>query len=320
MIRKKVHTYLFLLLVCAFSISYSQDDDSLTLLEDSDDVLIKFENHYFEALKYKAIGNNSLAIIELEKCQQLFPNDKSVDFEFSKNYFGLRKYIEAELYIDKALQQDSDNYWFLELAKKIQLKQYNYSKAIELQQKIIIQNPKATEDLVLIYIQASEREKAQKLIDELELKGLGSSRLTRFKKTISNRNKNETKQKMVETKNASLEGLKESFKNSKQFDILKKILQEEFNLKNTEGLYNYSAEGLELFPAQPYVYLMNGKALISQEKYKDAINVLMSGIDFVIDDREMMVQCYEQLVIGYEAIGKNKKAEDYRNLAIELRK
>ena len=320
MIRKKVHTYLFLLLVCAFSISYSQDDDSLTLLEDSDDVLIKFENHYFEALKYKAIGNNSLAIIELEKCQQLFPNDKSVDFEFSKNYFGLRKYIEAELYIDKALQQDSDNYWFLELAKKIQLKQYNYSKAIELQQKIIIQNPKATEDLVLIYIQASEREKAQMLIEELELKGLGSSRLTRFKKTISNRNKNETKQKMVETKNASLEGLKESFKNSKQFDILKKILQEEFNLKNTEGLYNYSAEGLELFPAQPYVYLMNGKALISQEKYKDAIDVLMSGIDFVIDDREMMVQCYEQLVIGYEAIGKNKKAEDYRNLAIELRK
>lgn len=264
--RKAVHTYLFLLLVCAFSISYSQDD-SLTLLEDSDDVLIKFENHYFEALKYKAIGNNSLAIIELEKCQRLFPNDKSVDFEFSKNYFELRKYIEAELYIDKALQQDFDNYWFLELAKNIQLKQYNYSKAIELQQKIILQNPKVTEDLVLIYIQASEREKAQKLIEELELKGLTSSRLTRFKKTISNRTPNETKQKIIETKNASLPDLKESFKNSKQFDILKKILQEEFTLKNTEGLYKYSSQGLELFPAQPYVYLMNGKALISQKKY-----------------------------------------------------
>jgi hypothetical protein len=34
----------------------------------------------------------------------------------------------------------------------------------------------------------------------------------------------------------------------------------------------------------------------------------------------MMVQCYQQLAIGYEAIGKNKKAENYRNLAIELRK
>jgi predicted Zn-dependent protease len=316
---KSVNIYLCLLLVCAFSISYSQDD-SLTLLEDSDDVLIKFENHYFEALKYKAIGNNSLAIIELEKCQQLFPNDKSVDFEFSKNYFDLRKYIQAELYIDKALQQNSDNYWFLELAKKIQLKQYNYSKAIELQQKIILQKPKFTEDLVLIYIQASELEKAQKLIEELEIKGFSSSRLTRFKKTVSNRNRNETKQRIVETKNASLEDLKESFKSNKQFDILKKILQEEFILKNREGLYKYSSQGLELFPAQPYVYLMNGKALISQEKYKDAIDVLMNGIDFVIDDREMMVQCYQQLAIGYEAIGKNKKAENYRNLAIELRK
>jgi predicted Zn-dependent protease len=316
---KSVNIYLCLLLVCAFSISYSQDD-SLTLLEDSDDVLIKFENHYFEALKHKAIGNNSLAIIELEKCQQLFPNDKSVDFEFSKNYFDLRKYIQAELYIDKALQQNSDNYWFLELAKKIQLKQYNYSKAIELQQKIILQKPKFTEDLVLIYIQASELEKAQKLIEELEIKGFSSSRLTRFKKTVFNRNRNETKQRIVETKNASLEDLKESFKSNKQFDILKKILQEEFILKNIEGLYKYSSQGLELFPAQPYVYLMNGKALISQEKYKDAIDVLMNGIDFVIDDREMMVQCYQQLAIGYEAIGKNKKAENYRNLAIELRK
>lgn len=316
---KSVNIYLCLLLVCAFSISYSQDD-SLTLLEDSDDVLIKFENHYFEALKYKAIGNNSLAIIELEKCQQLFPNDKSVDFEFSKNYFDLRKYIQAELYIDKALQQNSDNYWFLELAKKIQLKQYNYLKAIELQQKIILQKPKFTEDLVLIYIQASELEKAQKLIEELEIKGFSSSRLTRFKKTVSNRNRNETKQRIVETKNASLEDLKESFKSNKQFDILKKILQEEFILKNREGLYKYSSQGLELFPAQPYVYLMNGKALISQEKYKDAIDVLMNGIDFVIDDNEMMVQCYQQLAIGYEAIGKNKKAENYRNLAIELRK
>ncbi|MFT7498739.1 MAG: putative Zn-dependent protease [Porticoccaceae bacterium] len=316
---KSVNIYLCLLLVCAFSISYSQDD-SLTLLEDSDDVLIKFENHYFEALKYKAIGNNSLAIIELEKCQQLFPNDKSVDFEFSKNYFDLRKYIQAELYIDKALQQNLDNYWFLELAKKIQLKQYNYLKAIELQQKIILQKPKFTEDLVLIYIQASELEKAQKLIEELEIKGFSSSRLTRFKKTVSNRNRNETKQRIVETKNASLEDLKESFKSNKQFDILKKILQEEFILKNREGLYKYSSQGLELFPAQPYVYLMNGKALISQEKYKDAIDVLMNGIDFVIDDREMMVQCYQQLAIGYEAIGKNKKAENYRNLAIELRK
>jgi predicted Zn-dependent protease len=316
---KSVNIYLCLLLVCAFSISYSQDD-SLTLLEDSDDVLIKFENHYFEALKYKAIGNNSLAIIELEKCQQLFPNDKSVDFEFSKNYFDLRKYIQAELYIDKALQQNLDNYWFLELAKKIQLKQYNYLKAIELQQKIILQKPKFTEDLVLIYIQASELEKAQKLIEELEIKGFSSSRLTRFKKTVSNRNRNETKQRIVETKNASLEDLKESFKSNKQFDILKKILQEEFILKNREGLYKYSSQGLELFPAQPYVYLMNGKALISQEKYKDAIEVLMNGIDFVIDDNEMMVQCYQQLAIGYEAIGKNKKAENYRNLAIELRK
>ncbi len=307
-------------MVCFFSVSYSQDDDSLKLLEDSEDALIKFENHYFEALKYKSIGNNSRAIIELEKCQKLFPNDKSVDFEFSKNYFYLRKYIEAELYIDKALQQESGNYWFIEQAKKIQLKQYNYSKAIDFQQQLILLNHKVSEDLVLIYIQANEREKAQKLIKELELKGLSTSRLERFKNTLSNSIKNETKQKIIETENTSLEALKKSFENNKQFDILKKILQEEFRIENTDGLHDYSSQGLELFPAQPYVYLMNAKALIGKEKYNDAIDVLMSGIDFVIDDKEMMVQCYQQLAIGYQAIGNNKKAEDYRKLAVDLRK
>ena len=65
---------------------------------------------------------------------------------------------------------------------------------------------------------------------------------------------------------------------------------------------------------------MNAKALIGKEKYNDAIDVLMSGIDFVIDDKEMMVQCYQQLAIGYQAIGNNKKAEDYRKLAVDLRK
>ena len=82
----------------------------MTLLKDSDDELIKFENHYFEALKYKAIGNYTRAIVELEKCQQLFPNDVSVDFEFSKNYFELNKLLEAELYIEKSLKSSPDNF------------------------------------------------------------------------------------------------------------------------------------------------------------------------------------------------------------------
>lgn len=310
---------MFLVLLCAFSISYSQDE-GLLLLKDSENVLIKFENNYFEALKYKAIGNNSRAITELEKCQQLFPNDKSVDFEFAKNYLALKKNLEAELYIEKALNQDPENYWYIDLAKKIQMAQYNYTKAIEFQQKLILQKPKVKEDLVLIYILANEFKKAENLVEQLESDGLTTSRLSRFKKTIAYRNHNPTKQKVVETKKSSLKELKESFKNEKQFDILKKIIKEENLLKNFEELYNYSTQGIELFPAQPYVYLINGEILIRQEKYKEAIDVLISGIDFVIDDKEMMVQFYQQLAIANEKIGKASEAKDYRKRALEIRK
>ena len=176
MIIKSANTFLLLALFCVSFLSYGQDD-GLTLLEDDDDKLIKFENHYFEALKYKAIGNYTRAITELEKCQQLFADDVAVDFEFSKNYFALNKYLEAELYIEKSLKADTDNYWFLVQAKKVYLKQFDYTNAIEIQQKIILQKPAHSEDLVLIYIQANEREKAQELIDELASQGISSSKL-----------------------------------------------------------------------------------------------------------------------------------------------
>ena len=83
--KRSANIFIFLIVLCTSFLSFSQNDDGLQILEDSDDILIKFENHFFEALKYKAIGNYSRAITELEKCQQLFPDDESVDFEFSKN-------------------------------------------------------------------------------------------------------------------------------------------------------------------------------------------------------------------------------------------
>jgi len=322
MLIKSTKFYLFLVLFCASFLSFSQDD-GMELLKDSDDKLIKFENHYFEALKYKAIGNYSRAITELEKCQQLYVDDKSILFELSKNYFFINKLNEAELYIEKALKLDKNNYWLLEHAKKLYLRAYNYPKTIEIEQRIIAQRPEKKEDLVLVYLQAKKYKEADELIKELESQNQLSSRLDHFKKLVKNHYKNTSDivvQEVKTNENKTLEDLKIEFKNDKQYDVLKELLKQSETNNNFDDLLGYSNKGLELFPAQPFVYLMNAKALINSKKYNNAIDVLNTGIDFVVDDVTLEAHFYKQLAICYLGLNKQDKALEFNKKASELLK
>ncbi|PCI10193.1 MAG: hypothetical protein COB73_03860 [Flavobacteriaceae bacterium] len=317
---KSANTFLLLALFCASFLSYSQDD-GLTLLKDDDDKLIKFENHYFEALKYKAIGNYTRAITELEICQQLFKDDVAVDFEFSKNYFALNKYLEAALYIEKSLKSEPENFWFLVQAKKVYLKQFNYTKAIAIQQKMIKQKPVLADDLVLIYIQANEQEKARNLLDDLTSQGITSSKLRHYQKIVDKRKVvKKPKKKAVSEDVGNLVELKKVYESNKDFKILKEVLSQEFAANNFDEIYNYSLEGLELFPAQPYVYLMYGKALINQKKYNKAIDVLESGLDFLIDDITQEKEFYQDLILCYTAISDEKLVNKYQQKLNNLKK
>ncbi len=317
---RSANIILTLALFCTYFLSFSQNDEWFSLLKSSDDDVIKIENHYYEALKYKAIGNYTRAITELEKCQQLLLTDEpSVDFEFSKNYFFLTKYNEAALYIEKSLKEESTNYWYLEQAKKVYLKQYNYPRAIEIQRQIIELKPEKKEDLVLIYLLSNNKDSAQNLIDELNSKGITSRKLRNYQKSLINYRNRNAVQKVVVTKKLSIDELKKSFETEKQFDVLKEILQYEYSNENQKELAQFSEEGMELFPAQPFVYLMKGKSLFFYKKYNDAIDVLNSGIDFIVDDKLLEAAFYEQLAKNYDALNQTKKAVESREKSTQLK-
>ena len=53
------------------------------------------------------------AIGSLEKCNQLDSENVAVDFELSKNYLLLKKYFEAEIFIDKALEKEPNNKYLI---------------------------------------------------------------------------------------------------------------------------------------------------------------------------------------------------------------
>ena len=75
-----------------------------------------------------------------------------------------------------------------------------------------------------------------------------------------------------------------------------------------------------MFPAQPFLYKINGLALNKLGKYKEAIDVLTLGIDFVIDNNPMEADFYEQLSISYEGLKQLNKALKYKQKAEKLRK
>lgn len=273
---------------------------------------LKFQHYFFRALSDKSIGNYQKAIENLENCNQLLPNDIAVFFEFSKNYLLLNNTLLAKEYINRALAKDAQNIWMLKHLVNINQKEKNYKEAIKNQQKIIAINPKEKEDLVRLFLYDRQYEKAFALMNSLEKENLLSSRLKRIRDSLQKRSVSQKS----EEKPTDLISLIDQFKSDKSYKILAQILN--LSIDNPTELLKYSEDGITLFPAQPFVYLMKAKALNHQEKYNKALSTLQNGIDFVIED-QMEVDFYKEFVITYKGLGNLEKENKYQQKLNKLK-
>lgn len=273
---------------------------------------LKFQHYFFRALSDKSIGNYQKSIENLENCNQLLPNDVAVFFEFSKNYLLLNNTLLAKEYINRALAKDAQNIWMLKHLVNINQKEKNYKEAIKNQQKIIAINPKEKEDLVRLFLYDRQYEKAFALMNSLEKENLLSSRLKRIRDSLQKRSLSQKS----EEKPTDLISLIDQFKSDKSYKILAQILN--LSIDNPTELLKYSEDGITLFPAQPFVYLMKAKALNHQEKYNKALSTLQNGIDFVIED-QMEVDFYKEFVITYKGLGNLEKENKYKQKLNKLK-
>lgn len=310
--KLRVTSILLLLFLWNPFIGFSQDSIPVSpnLQEDN---FLKFQDHFFKALAQKSIYNYRIAILNLEKCNELKPNDVSVLFELSKNYLMMKQFLEAEQYANQALIIESDNYWILEHLGKIYFASSNIKRAIVIQEKLVKINPKEREKLVYLYFQNNQLEKVKTLLNDLEKENQLTPNLVKFKNQFSKR-----VLKKITIKTENVQDLIIKFDADKSFDTLRKILT--LSANNKDLLLAFSNKGLELFPAQAFVYLMNAKALNQNNIYKKAIEQLTNGIDFVIDDKNLEVQFYEELAISYGKLGNEKEAIKNKNKALALRK
>lgn len=282
---------------------------------------LNFQQFFFEALQQKAIGNYDKAIEALEKCQNIRKDDIAVTFEFSKNYFAQEKFFEAIALAKQALYQKPNDLFLLQHLKNIHVKEKNYVEALATQQKIVAIAPQFSGDLIILYIRNGQIEKARQLLIDLEKKGLITESLELFKESLfpKGRIAEDTPQEPKQLEKKSLAELKKSYAENKTFATLKKILSEQFEANQFVDLVKQSKQALDLFPAQPFVYLMHAKGLNQLKKHKEAIPFLKDGLDYIVDDAVLEADFYEELGFSYKETGNASEAKKFEKLALEKR-
>jgi predicted Zn-dependent protease len=304
---------LFYFIFC-FCSNLSIAQDSIPEKVDvTEDASLQFQEFFFKALSQKSIGNHQRAIENLENCNQLIANNVAVFFEFSKNFLAINNLLLAKTYIEKALAKDEKNVWMLKHLVKIHQKERNFEKAIAIMQKVVEENPKEREFLVQLYLQNKQNEEAISLMNILDSENTLSSYLKKIRKKIEHKTTPpiEKKEGVVD-----LSSLINKFATNKSYKILKQILEKSKN--NPSELLKYSTEGISLFPAQPYIYLVKAKTLNSQKNHKKALDTLQNGIDFVIDD-EMEADFYKEIAKAYKGLGNAKEENKYQQKAKKLK-
>ena len=78
-------------------------------------------------------------------------------------------------------------------------------------------------------------------------------------------------------------------------------------------LLSDSQEALDAYPLQPYFYYAYGTALNNTGNPNKGIEVLESGLDYLLDDEGLKNKIYKQLSEGYSKIGDTQKANEYLN-------
>ncbi len=107
-------------------------------------------------------------------------------------------------------------------------------------------------------------------------------------------------------------------KNPDNFNLLKNTLLFQIDFGKFAAAAKLSSEGLEIFPAQALLYLLNGVANNGLENSNAAIESLETGLDFIMDDPKMEQDFYKQLSAAYAKKGDSKKASHYSEKAAAL--
>ncbi len=155
---------IFIVFLCLLTPKYSlaqTEPEDIALNQDA------FTDSFYESLKQKGIENYDKAITALEKCDKLQPNSAVVFFEMGKNYLAMKDYNNANLNFNKAIKIDPTNKWFYVGLYDSAYETKDWNRAIPVVEKLITFMKDYREDLVSLYMNTQQFDKALALINVL---------------------------------------------------------------------------------------------------------------------------------------------------------
>lgn len=108
-------------------------------------------------------------------------------------------------------------------------------------------------------------------------------------------------------------------KDEDNYSLLKNTLLLQIDEEQYENASTLSLSGLEIFPAQPLLYLINGVAQNGLNNPDAAIEIMETGIDYLFDDPKMEKDFYDQLSTAYTLKGDTSKAREYATKSAEIK-
>ncbi|MEN8789370.1 MAG: hypothetical protein ABF293_06825 [Flavobacteriaceae bacterium] len=296
--KLNVGKIVFLTLACiGLTMAHAQEEESAELyLEEYTD---EFQERFFEALKQKGIENYDKAVNLLLECKQMEPGISTIDHELAKVYLNQKEWVSALEYSIDALKSQPENYWYASTFTEALQPQGRTST--DLIARIPFQNESLKQNLALIYYGRRNYKEALKILKEMGISTFTKDLTAKIRDSIDMASKKMAKPPPV-VESVEKEDPLEDYK--EQFDAL--LAAEDYT-----ALEAAVAEALELFPSQPYFYLMMGKTLSLKNNKKEAVKVLEASLDFLLDDSALADEIYKELADAYRAMGNANKANMY---------
>lgn len=173
---------LFITFSCGNYTFAQQNPEDIALAEN------KIEDNFYEALKQRGIENYDKAILAIQKCLEKEPQNAAFLYELGKNQLNLKNYVEAEISFKKAIEIDNKQRWYWNGLYDIYYQTKEYQKSIPIVQKLVEFDPNMREDLVSLYMNTNQKDKALALLNEMQATSNLSSSMEFYKLKLETSN------------------------------------------------------------------------------------------------------------------------------------
>jgi len=286
--------------------SYAQEEQEIEV-EQSAEVFLEeysdtFQENFFEGLKQKGIQNYDRAVTYFLECKRLQPENSAVSFELAKSYLSDNEYILAEEYAVEAVNAEPENYWYAEMltnvveAKKTVLE--------DLKNVIPWSNTMLRGNLADVYYVNGDYLTAETILKGIKTPKKYERLKMKITDSIAKQERSVSPKVVLENEEPSDDlNIVNSYK-LKIEDLLSSTANDEMLFRTTE-------EAIEKFPSQPYFYYANGAVLSRFLKYNEAIEILETALDYLMDDIPLENAIYKELANAFTAINNTSKANMY---------